>query len=586
MGIGYASISSITSVITGDVAATSQGGVFITDAFYVSDVNANVNSSRVNNFHKLMFNSTVALSRTDVNSSITYSISIYNNYDVDVYYIDTIFEEDLAFYSNNDIDYEIKGINKGDVLHPKSSVTISITFKYKEGIVPSNNVLESYLNFKFLRRYNVKYNYIDGSYQNTIFEGETLDVNFLNSLTEGINVSMNNEILEKNRYQFIDNQHLIIENVEGNIVVSKNCYLSEAIRLSNGLSGTCPRGSAKADGYYEISHQEEAPMFCSAVDDYGISYYYRGNVVNNYVSFAGYTWRIMRINGDGSVRLILNGDIGSSQFNELAEKHSYVGYMTGSNGDSYDSTYTNSNNSTIKTFLDNWYEKNILHKYDNYLSDAYYCSDRTVNDGVHGNLGLFSEGMASYSNSSKNWGVDTGLGYHGTNNTTYYGPWYRIAEGVEKSSLNTDIDGNTNKVNATSYATFKCYQKNDRYTVNDNVVGNAALNYPIATASVDEIIFAGVGYGEKAKTQKTYLNVISSPTSFWTMSPSASYDSFGYGRMTTVGCAYSGVGSISCKDEITESKKIRPVINISSSIFAVGGTGEEASPLILATEIA
>ena len=44
-----------------------------------------------------------------------------------------------------------------------------------------------------------------------------------------------------------------------------------------------------------------------SVDDYGTTYYYRGNVTNNYVKFAGYYWRVIRINGDGSIRLLFAG---------------------------------------------------------------------------------------------------------------------------------------------------------------------------------------------------------------------------------------------------------------------------------------
>ena len=42
-------------------------------------------------------------------------------------------------------------------------------------------------------------------------------------------------------------------------------------------------------------------------DDLGMSYYFRGAVENNYVKFAGYWWRIVRINGNGSIRLIYDG---------------------------------------------------------------------------------------------------------------------------------------------------------------------------------------------------------------------------------------------------------------------------------------
>ena len=39
-------------------------------------------------------------------------------------------------------------------------------------------------------------------------------------------------------------------------------------------------------------------------DNDGTSYYWRGDVDNNWVQFGGYYWRIVRVNGDGSVRLI------------------------------------------------------------------------------------------------------------------------------------------------------------------------------------------------------------------------------------------------------------------------------------------
>ena len=44
-----------------------------------------------------------------------------------------------------------------------------------------------------------------------------------------------------------------------------------------------------------------------SVDDFGDTYYYRGNVKNNNVYFAGFYWQIIRINGDGSIRLLYNG---------------------------------------------------------------------------------------------------------------------------------------------------------------------------------------------------------------------------------------------------------------------------------------
>ena len=69
----------------------------------------------------------------------------------------------------------------------------------------------------------------------------------------------------------------------------------------------------------------------------GTSYYYRGSVRNNYVQFAGFYWRIIRINGDGSIRLLYagttkdatgtNAQIGTSAFNTNRNLPLYVGYM-------------------------------------------------------------------------------------------------------------------------------------------------------------------------------------------------------------------------------------------------------------------
>ena len=87
---------------------------------------------------------------------------------------------------------------------------------------------------------------------------------------------------------------------------------------------------------------------------------------NNWVSFAGFYWRIIRINGDGSIRLIYSGDsssgpvetgestqIGTSAFNEQFNDNAYVGYMYGTSGSgTYEETQANINDSTIKTVLD------------------------------------------------------------------------------------------------------------------------------------------------------------------------------------------------------------------------------------------
>ena len=119
-------------------------------------------------------------------------------------------------------------------------------------------------------------------------------------------------------------------------------------------------------------------LLASAEDDYGTSYYFRGAVKNNYVEFANKCWRIVRVGGDGSVKLILHNDntagaanpcnsannsasaafaryFGTtykSKFNENYNDNAYVGFMYGTAGSStYDATHANTNKSTILTNL-------------------------------------------------------------------------------------------------------------------------------------------------------------------------------------------------------------------------------------------
>ena len=72
------------------------------------------------------------------------------------------------------------------------------------------------------------------------------------------------------------------------------------------VTGKCP--AINEDGSVKVTAAENTnALLCSAPDAYGTSYYYRGNVTNNYVKFAGFYWRIIRINGDGTVRVIYDG---------------------------------------------------------------------------------------------------------------------------------------------------------------------------------------------------------------------------------------------------------------------------------------
>ena len=136
---------------------------------------------------------------------------------------------------------------------------------------------------------------------------------------------------------------------------NSNSSLSAAILKNNTIKIDTPNFSSTATTNEGIYRDE---------DDDGYTYYFRGAVTNNYVKFAGKTWRIVRINGDGTIRLILHGNIAYKKFKSPdAGNAQYVGY-----------TY-NGTDSEIKTYLENtWYNSN-LSDYDEYIAESTFCND-------------------------------------------------------------------------------------------------------------------------------------------------------------------------------------------------------------------
>ena len=92
-------------------------------------------------------------------------------------------------------------------------------------------------------------------------------------------------------------------------------------------------------------------------DDLGVSYYFRGNVKNNNVIFANKNWKIVKINGDGSVKLVLNGIL-----EEISKYYN----------DNYDFT-----SSSIYEKLNNWYDNNLT-DYSDYIAYYKFCNDNVL----------------------------------------------------------------------------------------------------------------------------------------------------------------------------------------------------------------
>ena len=306
--------------------------------------------------------------------------------------------------------------------------------------------------------------------------------------------------------------------------------------------------------FTSISGENER-VLNNAPDDYGISYYYYGAVTDNYVSFANKLWRIVRINGDGSTRLVLDdvakdssGSAIKTTFNSSYNDNAYVGYMYGTPGSTtYDATHENINDSTIKTKVDKWYEDNLKTNYANYLSDTLFCNDKT----------LASSGIG---------GVTTQLGY-GKNKT-----YYASIERLRYSTGTTNI--------TISKPTFKCAENatNDysRFTVNTTTLPNGNqtngdLTYPIGLLSADEVSFAGAY--KALQTNKSYYLYNSSITSNWWLSSPSRYDGSYAGEWYVLGS--NGYINYAFVNGVVA---FRPSINLKAETLKNAGDGTKENP--------
>lgn len=246
ISMGYALMNSITTDIEGTVISTAQDKVFITDVSYVSDNNANLSNSKVNSYFKTVLNSTISLSDTDNTSSITYKITVYNS-DIEEYtFIGTLFDEN--FYDNENITFELDGIEIGDKIQPKTSQEFNITFHYKDNQL-AQNILNSYLNFSYKREVNVTYENIPedvaNPYPHIAYKEDEFSVT-LNTTPKALLVKMNDTILTKEDDYLYENNTLTINNINGDIKISDAYvtpliveYISsyEEINLADNVNG-------------------------------------------------------------------------------------------------------------------------------------------------------------------------------------------------------------------------------------------------------------------------------------------------------------------------------------------------------------
>ena len=260
------------------------------------------------------------------------------------------------------------------------------------------------------------------------------------------------------------------------------------------------------------------------------TYYFRGNVVNNYVRFANRVWRIIRVNEDGSIRLITQdaaSEVLSKKFNSSSDDNAYVGYMYGTPGSTtYAATHANTNSSAMKDSLDYFYGL-IIRNYSGYIADAGFCGDRSLTSG-------------------------TGIG----TTTTYY---------AARSRLLTNFNPQ-----------FKCPQINDFYTLKSSTKGNKTLTNAIGLITADEAVFAGlVDQNSDFSKGNSYLK---DGGDSWTMTPNSFFspDTSTIAAHTRV-FAF-GPGSPVYWNYTDSTANIRPVINIKPNVKTISGSGTSSNP--------
>ena len=257
----------------------------------------------------------------------------------------------------------------------------------------------------------------------------------------------------------------------------------------------------------------------------GTSYYWRGAATTNYIKFAGKCWRIIRINGDKTMRLIYDGAtchangtsttdsiaVASTAYNSSYNRSEYVGWKYTS-GSQRPSSITSGTNAPIKTTLENWYNTNIGNNttYSSKIADGKYCNDRNVQSG---------QSWASAPSS-----------------TFYYAGYNRINTGAP---------------------TLSCAAL-DTYTLKVGLITS------------DEVMYAG---GKFANNTSYYLY---NGQNYWTMSPN--YWNGGYAFVFFVNAGgYLDNGYVDWTNP-----GVRPVINLKAdTLFASGGTGTQSNPYVV-----
>ena len=395
------------------------------------------------------------------------------------------------------------------------------------------------------------------------------------------------------------NNQAILKTINGNHTIANlnkldkcTLYFNRTITVTELIASKTTQEGQKE--FTDIETADNTGKLYSDTDDLGTTYYFRGKVKDNWVKFGEENgepiwWRIIRINGNNSIRIIytgtgetaptsdgyLNNNTTGSQlqtkaYNAYYNDNKYVGYMYGTERKGsagkettpttrYEDAHANNYDSDIKQVLDTWYKTNLKTSYEQYIDpNAGFCNDRKIN--TQANVW---------------WSSDTAMGYG--KNATAYAPWSRLLD-------------SSGRANSKHTPTFKCSQTEDTFTLpgaktpSNEDYGNHKLltnngtgdNSPIGLITIDEAVHAGGYYNRdnnQSDNKQFYLYTCSA---YWTMSPHY-FSTNGYAHVFYVD---SSGGLNNYLPVSNANVGVRPVINIKANTKFTG-SGTASNPFVV-----
>ncbi len=407
--------------------------------------------------------------------------------------------------------------------------------------------------------------------------------------------------------------------VSFSFIGSDSCYLYFDYKAGGLLYETIEKkyNQDTSKTYLDLYTGEESDTYANPV------YYYKDNVENNNVLFAGFCWKIVRTTETGGVKIVYNGvqkdgscnntgtdsQIGTSAFNNDYNSPAYVGYMYNTvyptssksmssqsnivfgnsfNYNSNNGTYTLTNTKTVATWSSGYNTINnnhytcmttgttctsLYYVYYTNSTDAYYITltnGKSVNDAL--NEMLYANDVNTNDSTIKNyidkWYINNLKSFEDKLEDIIFcndrkisdlGGWNPNGGSITSNAITFNVDGGTS---------LKCENKNDRFTV-ESTNGNGALIYPVGLLTQSEMILANFGSSSYLNNKQNILLI--TPALFSVQKNISDT----YVGCSSVGCSSSGFCTVK------RSFSVRPVISLKPNTYFSSGDGSFTNPFVI-----